>query len=212
VFSSDAKSARRRHPALVPVSNLVLGLVILIGGSVLLFAVAGISFQSRTGLETAAAAMIVLGLAITGASLRPAYDLLRSSKILSRETAEPERVAFKLFEPAGRHMALDDAVRRAYAETQGTAAATFASAYGTGPDDICTMYATFFAEHVAIHGCRQPTDVLEEVTLTNPPKEFLVESGSLILKERDGDAVYTDLCISAADYPVVFSRILSAPY
>lgn len=113
------------------------------------------------------------------------------------------------FKPGGQHaqISLIDAVRRAYKESRTSAAASFATAFGNGPDDIITMYATFFAEHIPIYGCKPPSAAVEQILLTDPLKEFQIEDGALTLKERQGTAIYADLHIKTSDYAIVLARL-----
>jgi hypothetical protein len=120
------------------------------------------------------------------------------------------RVALALSEPQpadGSDIALLDAVRRAYRETRGTAAGSFADAFAGGPSDIVTMYATFIAEHVPIFGVRRSSSRLEQVSMSDPAKEFVVEDGALVLRAKNGLETYEGLRIKAADYAVVVERL-----
>jgi len=181
--------------------------------------------------ETIALGMVVLATAIIWVQFAPALRMFgpKVSAETGRPTFEGTRgagtfvpdpppykadVLLELFEPnAGEQQSeigLIDAVRRAYKETQTSAGAAFATAFGNGPDDIVTMYATFFAEHVPIYGCERASSSVEQVSLTAPLKEFQVEDGVLILKERQGPAIYADLRIKASDYPIVLEHLHSA--
>ena len=119
-------------------------------------------------------------------------------------------VTFKLFEPNAKEISLLDAVRRAHKEAGPTKAAAFAEFVAERPDDIVTMYATFFAEHVPIYGCKRPSADVERISLSNPLKEFHVEDEALVLKERRGAATYDGLRMKAADYSVALRCLRTA--
>lgn len=186
----------------------------------------------------AATIIVVVALAIIGLNLRNALTLLRpgrnaasmvsensgTSAAHRHRTPHPSRdgfetdqlVGLQLLEPrpdaSSADMELIDAVRLAVHESRTTAAASFATAVANHPDDIIKMYATFMAEHVLIHGRRLPTGAPERVSLSNPVKEFAMENGELVLKERDGPETFRNLTIKGDDFGLILDRLRASPF
>jgi hypothetical protein len=235
---SGAVRTGRRSFDFIPIAIVLFGLAMLVFGVALFYGAAHwpmvLAMDAAASAKIYALAMIVIAVSIVAASLRPALRSLRphgrgveaagAGSLLfgrasfgSRDHDIPfpaaDLVALKLSEPEscpGSEMTLSEAVRRAYQQSETTAAACFANTFASGPDDIVKMYATFIAEHVPVYGCKRPSSAVERVSLSAPLKEFQIEGGSLILKERAGAATYTDLRIKTADYSVVLERLATA--
>jgi hypothetical protein len=217
VSSAVPESVRKggRPAGFAQFGGLLFGVTMLVtAGALLYFAnepAEGVRLFG-TEAETIALGMAVLATAIIWVQFAPALRMFGPK--VSAETGRPTFDGTReLFEPnAGERQSeigLIDAVRRAYKETRTSAGAAFATAFGNGPDDIVTMYATFFAEHVPIYGCKRESSSVEQLSLTAPPKEFQIEDGVLILKERQRPAIYGDR-IKPSDYPIVLEHLHSA--
>ncbi len=235
---SGAVRTGRRLFDLIPVAIVLFGMTMLVFGVALFYGAPHypmiLAMGAAASAKIYALAMIVIAVSIVAASLRPALRSLRphglgieaaqaGSLPFGRASLGPRGhvtpfpaaalVALKLSEPEshlGAEMTLSEAVRRAYQQSETTAAACFANTFASGPDDIAKMYATFIAEHVPIYGCKRPSSAVEQVFLNEPLKEFEIEDGSLFLKERHGQAIYHDLRIRTSDYPIVLARLHSA--
>lgn len=180
-----------------------------------------LGFALRT--DQLAVGTAVFGAAIVLASMFPAIRLARSTagqrpltfgspkSTVATGTPFQRSVALAILEPAvdGAEISLLGAVLKARQEAGPTEAGAIAELIANDADDVVTMYATFFAEHIAIYGCRRPSADVERVFLTNPLKEFHVEAGELVLKDRRGGLVYDGLRIKAADYPLALQRLRS---
>lgn len=214
--SSDREAARLI--GLVHVAGLLCGILLVTAGTLL--------YLGREHVFGMPACPLALGLLALGAiGFVPALRGLTAFRRAGRSTASgtrshplvrgarPGPVCLKLSEPAEgqAEIMLLNAVRRAYRETQGSAAASFASFVGSSETDIAEMYATIFAEHVPVYGRKRPSADIVRITMSGSDKGFAFEDGMLILKERDSDAVYDRLHIRVTDYPLVIARLRSEP-
>lgn len=228
---SEAVRAGRRSFQFIPIGIGLFGLALLIAGVALLYGIshqlATLVFGAASNTKTFVLAMIVLAAFAVAANLKPALRSLRQYKSgragpsltgrvcfdsQGHKAVASELVALKLSEPEpglGFEITLREAARRAYQQSEGTAAACFANFFANEPDDIVKMYATFIAEHVPVYGCKRPSSVVEQVFLSAPLKEFDVEHDAVILRERHGPALYDRLRIKAADYPTVLNHLRS---
>jgi hypothetical protein len=234
VLLTDSEAVRtgRRSFEFIPIAIVLFGLAMFIAGVALFNGVfdqlvTTLVFGAASNTKTFASAVIFLAAFAVVANLKPALRSLRLGEsrhadpsLTSRvcfdshghKAAAAELVALKLSEPESglvSEITMKEAVRRAYEQSEGTAAACFANSFADGPDDIVKMYATFIAEHVPVYGCKRPSSAVEQVFLSAPLKEFDIEHGAVILRERHGPALYDRLRINAADYPVVLKRLRS---
>jgi len=211
VPSGDPKPVRelRLSTSFGHVGGLIFGMTMLIAAGALFYfgdEAAGM-FGSVAEADNVAAAMAVLGIAMVLVRLWPVLRVFKPKQLAHNPSAIPGgrgrleaphlpdltpykgNVVLELFQPKAdeqeSEMTLMDAVRRAFAESQTSPEACFASAFGKGPDDIAIMYATFFAEHVPIYGSKPPSTAVVQVFLTAPPKEFQIEDGALMRVSRD---------------------------
>lgn len=231
--NSEAVRRGRRSFEFIPIAIVLFGLAMLIAGVALFYGVAQqlviLVFGAASNTNTFASAMVVLGAFSVAANLKPALRSLRQNKsgragpsLTGRVCFDSQRhkavaselVALKLSEPdpvLSSEITLREAVRRAYQQSEGTAAACFANSFANEPDDIVKMYATFIAENVPVYGCKRPSSIVEQVFLSAPLKEFDIEHDAVILRERYGSALYDRLRINAADYPAVLKCLRSGP-
>jgi hypothetical protein len=100
-----------------------------------------------------------------------------------------------------------DAARRTYSETRNDPAASHAEAFGNTPEKILIWYCIWLAQHMQIYGARRPSTKIEPVTLDDPPKDFELTNGALMLRERHGGAVYENLRVKLDEVPAIIRSL-----
>src|SRR5271156_1474664 len=93
------------------------------------------------------------------------------------------------------HIPLLEAARRAYAETRGKPAALRAEAMAKEPGEILTWYCYALKSWLTIYGSRPPSHTLEPIDIERPIKDFIIQNGMLLLKERDRKVTYQDISV-----------------
>jgi hypothetical protein len=100
-----------------------------------------------------------------------------------------------------------EAARRAYSQTRGFPVAEHAEAMAGSDEEILKWYCFWIGTRTQLLGARRPSTKIEPVSLTEPPKDFVITGNTLTLRERERQVIWENLRIKYDELPKVIEQL-----